>query len=345
MLPVRCRAKSDDLVSEEQGGVREMKVGELGVCEASREPAPTQAMHIDRSVNSSGRTRRLGLSGWFALAVWLSFAALLRTTLQPWAFMFILAFSIYLGLKWLTWWRVERSVAHSTWRSMAYIVAWPGMNAESFLDESRHVPIPQFRNWVGAIFKTMLGVILLWFVARTLPEDHPLLRGWTGMMGLILFLHFGSFQIVALVWQSFGVDASPIMNAPLRAKSLSEFWGKRWNLGFRRLSHDLIFAPLHKNLQVAPATLLVFLASGLVHDLVISVPAHAGYGLPTGYFILQGIGVLLERSAFGRHFGLSEGVRGWLLMALITVGPVFWLFHPPFVIRVMIPFMKAIHAL
>jgi len=74
------------------------------------------------------------------------------------------------------------------------------------------------------------------------------LRGWAGMLGLILLLHFGTFQIVALFWQRFGVDAMPIMSAPLRSQSLSEFWGKRWNLAFRQLSYD--FGPLHKNLGV-----------------------------------------------------------------------------------------------
>jgi alginate O-acetyltransferase complex protein AlgI len=49
------------------------------------------------------------------------------------------------------------------------------------------------------------------------------------MVGLILTLHFGLFQILALFWQRLGVAAEPIMKAPLRATSLGEFWGKRWN--------------------------------------------------------------------------------------------------------------------
>lgn len=165
------------------------------------------------------------------------------------------------------------------------------------------------------------------------------------MLGLILLLHFGIFQLSALFWQRLGVDAMPIMSAPLRSESLSEFWGKRWNLGFRQLSHDLIFGPLHRRLGVRAAGFLVFVVSGLIHDLVISVPAHGGYGFPTGYFVLQGVGVLVERSSLGKRLGLREGVRGWLFMAVFTAGPAFLLFHPPFVLRVIIPFMKWMHAL
>jgi alginate O-acetyltransferase complex protein AlgI len=165
------------------------------------------------------------------------------------------------------------------------------------------------------------------------------------MLGLILILHFGTFEIAALFWRSLGVDAVPIMSDPLRSRSLSEFWGKRWNLGFRQLSHDLMFQPLHRILGAGVAGFLVFISSGLIHDLVISVPARGGYGLPTIYFVIQGLGVAVERSAFKRKRGLRRNLRGWFFLAVLTVGPLFLLFHSPFVLRVIIPFMKAAHAL
>ncbi|HYN14349.1 MAG TPA: MBOAT family protein [Terriglobales bacterium] len=165
------------------------------------------------------------------------------------------------------------------------------------------------------------------------------------MLGLILLLHFGTFRVVGLFWQSLGIDAKPIMSAPLRSTSLSEFWGKRWNLGFRQLSYDLIFRPLHKRWGTGTVGFLVFIVSGLIHDLVISLPAGAGYGLPTTYFVLQGLGVALERSVVGKQLGLRQGARGWFFMAVFTGGPAFWLFHPWFVLRVILPFLQAIHAL
>ena len=135
------------------------------------------------------------------------------------------------------------------------------------------------------------------------------------------------------------------MSKPLLSRTLSEFWGKRWNLGFRQLAHEFIFRPLHKRTGVAVAGWLVFAASGLIHDLVISLPARGGYGLPTGYFILQGLGVTVERSALGRRFGLQDGVTGRTFAIVVAAAPAFCLFHPPFVLRVIIPFMHAIHAL
>jgi hypothetical protein len=283
--------------------------------------------------------------GWLPLVVFTPVTVAMRNLLRPWEFMWALAFAIYIGLKWLTWWNARPRVAHSPWRSVAYLLAWPGMDAEAFLDPKKRVPPPPLQTWGMALFRTASGALLVWVVARAIPTHESLLRGWTGMIGLILLLHFGSFQCVALFWQRFGFDAKPIMSAPLRSKSLGEFWGKRWNLGFRQLSYDLIFRPLHRTLGAAGAGFLVFVASGLIHDVVISVPARGGYGLPTAYFMLQGLGVVVERSEFGGQLGIHKGLRGWLFMAVVTVGPVYWLFHPPFVQRVILPFMQAIHAL
>ena len=89
--------------------------------------------------------------------------------------------------------------------------------------------------------------------------------------------------------------------------------------------------------------LLVFLLSGLVHELVISVPARGGYGLPTGYFLLQGLGVAAEHTRVGRRIGLGHGWRGWLFTMLVTAAPAFWLFHPPFIRNLILPMLKALN--
>jgi hypothetical protein len=63
------------------------------------------------------------------------------------------------------------------------------------------------------------------------------------------------------------------------------------------------------------------------------------------YFAIQGLGLAIERSRSGKQLGLRQGWRGKLFMAAITAGPAFWLFHRSFVLRVIIPFMQAVHAL
>ena len=176
-------------------------------------------------------------------------------------------------------------------------------------------------------------------------EFRPVLAAWMGMLGIILILHFGSFHLAALAWRSLGVAAEPLMRSPALSTSLSVFWSERWNRGFNRLAHDLVFRITYRRFGVGAAIMLVFLISGLVHDLVISLPAGVMFGLPTAYFIIQGIGVLIERSRHGRRMGLRAGVKGWAFMCVFTVGPAYWLFHEPFILNVILPFLKAIGAL
>jgi alginate O-acetyltransferase complex protein AlgI len=164
------------------------------------------------------------------------------------------------------------------------------------------------------------------------------------MVGLVLLLHFGFFHLLALAWRAAGIPVTPLMRAPLLSHSLAEFWGERWNTAFNKLAARFLFRPLHHGVGVLMATMLVFLSSGLVHDLVISVPARGGYGLPTLYFLLQGAGILFERTAMARRCGLARGFRGWLFTFIVTAGPAFWLFHPAFIRNVILPFLKCIGA-
>ena len=122
------------------------------------------------------------------------------------------------------------------------------------------------------------------------------------------------------------------MDAPWRARSLADFWGSRWNRAFSHVANRALFRPMTRRFGLAPGTLAGFALSGVAHELVISVPAHAGYGLPTMYFLLQGTGVLLER-----WLGWRGDWRGRLLMVVTLTGPAFWLFHPAFMSGVVEP--------
>ena len=272
-------------------------------------------------------------------------ALLTRNIFPAWVFMWLLAFSLYFGCKWLTWQQAMRRVSDpNTFLSFGYLFGWVGMDAKKFLQGKRASFIVKPRDWLWAAAKILLGVVLVWFVARRFVGTQPLAAGWIGMVGIILCLHFGLFQLLALAWQRAGVNAQSIMREPLRATSLADFWGRRWNVAFHFLANNFTFRPLLRKFGVTGATILVFLLSGLIHDFIISLPARGGYGLPTAYFLIQGLGVVFERTPFAKHIGLGHGWRGWLFTAVCTIGPAFWLFHPIFVRNVILPMLQAIGA-
>jgi hypothetical protein len=256
--------------------------------------------------------------------------------------MWVFSISIYAGCKWLTFVAAApRLHPTSLARTLAYLLGWPGMDAEEFLS-AKAVSRPRPLEWLRAVGNLALGSVIVW---RVTPEiDHPLAAGAVGMTGMILMLHFGLMQLIALGWRVAGFNAVPLMDHPANSVSLAEFWGRRWNTAFHELAWRFVFHPLVRRMGARGALLAAFLASGLVHDLVISVPARGGYGLPTAYFLMQGMGVLAERSKAGRRLGLGRGGRGWGFTCLFTAGPVLLLFHPLFLERIILPMLRAMGA-
>ena len=78
-------------------------------------------------------------------------------TWPRWAFMWLLAFSIYVGCKWLTW-RSALVNDVPLWRQAGYLLLWPGMDAAAFLLLPSPAARPRATEWLSALGKTLLGV-------------------------------------------------------------------------------------------------------------------------------------------------------------------------------------------
>ncbi len=282
--------------------------------------------------------------GWLPLILFTLAAACLRGSVPPWAFMWVISIAIFAGFKWWTWWRAFPSRTKTTaCRSFIYLLFWPGMNAPRFLAPGKEIPRPTFAQWIWAIAKTLFGATLVWGVARFAGDG--LLAGWIGMVGFIFLLHFGLFALLSLFWQRQGIDAPALMYCPIIANSLSDFWGRRWNAGFRDIVFGLMFIRLARCWGTTGAAIATFLISGLIHELVITWPMGRDYGWPTFYFVLQGAAMLLERTAWGDRLGLTGGWRGHTFALTVVTLPIFALFPPSFVVGVMVPFLQIIQAL
>lgn len=300
------------------------------------------AAHRTCTIGVAPASSLVGLSRWFALAILPLVALTTKPFLPAWGFMWLMAFALFFGCKWLTLGTVvQRGNRVCPFRALAYLFAWPGMDAARFLSPNlapRCSRSTIVKSAAVATVRILLGLVLLFVVARL--AHSTILTGWLGMLGMILILHFGLFDLASIGWRALRVDAPPIMNRPLRSTSVSEFWGRRWNAAFNDLAARLVFRPVARTTGTGAATVIAFAVSGLIHDLVISLPAGGGFGLPTAYFLIQGLAVLVERG-----FRFRSGISGWLFTMLIVAAPAYGLFHPPFVRNVIVPFMQAIGAL
>ena len=281
---------------------------------------------------------------WLPLVVLPVLVAVWQVALPAWAFMWLMVAALFLGFKWLTYCEALDDVSRpSLWRSLAYLFASPTMDAPAFLAGQVTSP-PTLRDWGTAALNTVIGCVLIWGLTGHALAWHYLLAGWVALAGIAFALHFGVLHFWSLAWRACGVECPHIMHSPARATSVSDLWGNRWNLAFNDVVYHMIFRRLLRKIGLKGSIAVVFLASGLLHELVISLPVRGGYGLPTMYFLLQALGAIVERTKTGKRQGLGRGLRGWFWTLLVVACPAYWLFHPPFVRGAILPFMDAIGA-
>ena len=284
--------------------------------------------NIARVVSASGLIVLPSLAWW------------LTRDLPAWVNMWALAFSMFFALKLLTLTAAELDTV-SFGRIFAYIALWPGMDARAFLfDRTEIKPVARPGELAFALLKFAGGLAAATWATVHVGTANPLLVGWVGMIGIIFTLHFGLLHVISWLWRQAGVNAPPIMRSPITADSLGDFWGGRWNAAFADAARRFLFRPTVRTLGVGGAGAFVFLASGVIHEAVVSLPARGGWGGPTLYFVIQGAGIAVEKSALGKGLGLGAGFKGWLWTALCTLAPVTLLFHAPFVYRVIVPLFE-----
>lgn len=266
-----------------------------------------------------------------------------KATSTAWLVMLEVALAIYFSLKWITWCQAAAGVRPPLGRSLGYLLLWPGMDAMQFLDVRVAVARPAARAWLGALGNTLIGALLICKMVPITWQVSAPAAGWVGLAGIILVLHFGLFGLMALAWQAAGVCAEPIMRAPLRAHGVADFWA-RWNTAFRDAGAQLVYRPLLRHTSPKRAMVAVFILSGILHELVISLPAEGGYGLPMAYFLFQAVALSVERTRVGRRWGLGRGVFGRLFALAVVTLPIVALFPPQFASRVLLPLIDALGA-
>ncbi|MCX7422931.1 MAG: MBOAT family protein [Planctomycetia bacterium] len=255
--------------------------------------------------------------------------------MNPFLRLLAISFSIFVIVKFLSERHyLKTSETRPRWRDrVAWYLFWAGLDPQAFFcrRESSHSTTSE---WLFASLKTLFGIGLLVGVAPLCLTWHKMTAGWIAMVGLIFTLHFGLFHLAALAWRRVGRRVEPIMQAPILSTSLNEFWSRRWNLAFRDFAHEFVFRPMVRQRHARLAEWACFAFSGLIHELAISIPAGAGYGMPFAYFMWQAVGVWLER----RLPGLKRNrFVGWCFTAAFTIPGVYWLFHPMFVRRLILP--------
>jgi alginate O-acetyltransferase complex protein AlgI len=260
------------------------------------------------------------------------------TTAQPPGFRMLAIIGVLLlCMKGVVLFESNHRLRLSSW--FGFTALWIGMRPALFTD----VPgPPRGGSWdlvrLG-LKHLVLGAALIvlarlaWLIPGDRLSEGPrrLLATVLLLPGISLALHFGVFNLLAGSWRFLGAKSRPLFRAPIQSKSLTEFWGQRWNLAFAEMTAIGVFRPLRYRLGPRVATTVAFLFSGLLHELAISVPVNAGYGRPMLYFALHGLGMTIENGLDGRGRPIHRRPlvgRLWTMAWILLPLPI--LFHPPF---------------
>lgn len=233
--------------------------------------------------------------------------------MTPWEKMTLAVAGTYIVFKALTFRRLRPG------RAVGYAL-WPGMDPRPFGETREGSGIAML---VWGLCKMALGAFLL--TTRTGVEAVDLLFVFAGIGFLV---HLGLCDALAGFWRLRGVAVERLFPNPAGSRSLTEFWGRRWNRAFHVVVKSWIYRPVASRWGRVWGMVATFAFSGLLHDLLISVPVGGGYGLPTLYFLLQGGLVMAERR------WKVEG-RAWTLFWILVPLPL--LFHPWFVEGILKP--------
>jgi alginate O-acetyltransferase complex protein AlgI len=271
-------------------------------------------------------------------AAWLSLVALVAAAdrigagAPPLVRMLALIVAGLLGMKAIV--LVESRPRLAPLAFFAFTFGWVGMNPRPFLarDPARRARAALLARR-GAL-NVVAGAALV-ALARFawIETSSRALATLLLLPGLSLVLHFGLLNLSAAFWRLFGFDTDALFRAPLRSESLSEFWGRRWNLAFSEMCAIAVYRPLGGG---GAGLAAAFVFSGLLHEMAISLPVRAGFGGPLAYFAIHGALAALERALVHR----GRPVRGWpgrAWTAVALLAPLPLLFHPPFLRGVVWP--------
>jgi hypothetical protein len=237
---------------------------------------------------------------------------------------------------------VDAGVRLPAWRFLAFAAAWPGMRPALFESLGGPARPGAGRLALHGLLYLAAGTGLVALARQVVRSGgSPELATLALLPGLSLILHFGILGILAGGWRALGADVDALFRAPLRSRSLAEFWGRRWNLAFSEMTAIGVYRPVSGWAGRPLALAAAFAASGVLHELAISLPVRAGFGLPLSYFALHGGLMMVERRLEAR--GLPVYRHAWL-GRLWTLGwlaaPLPLLFHRPFLRGVVWPLLE-----
>jgi hypothetical protein len=128
---------------------------------------------------------------------------------------------------------------------------------------------------------------------------------------------------VIVLYCLLGIDPRPLHDDPIRAKTITEFWGRRWNRTVHRFLKQMVFIPVARRGYTELGMALTFVASAFIHFAFMLPAVGLAWAAMMGVFFLVQLPFLWAERALGVARWPAPLARTWTLALLLASSPLF----------------------
>ena len=165
------------------------------------------------------------------------------------------------------------------------------------------------------------------------PPDGVIAPGRL-VAGIILLYAWAEFanDLIHSCFLASGAAMHSIFRTPIAARSLRDFWGKRWNRPVSAWLHRFVFLPLARQHRPDLGLFCAYLVSGAIHAWLawVALGAFAAFEMVV-FFGLQGVFILAE-DRLQVHAWPVPLARAWTLTILLATSPL-----------IICPYLRIVH--
>ena len=154
-------------------------------------------------------------------------------------------------------------------------------------------------------------------------RDFTMAEAWVFCLAAVLHLYFDfsgySDMAVGAAWM-LGIDIPQNFNAPLRARSVTEFW-QRWHISLSHFITDYLYKPL---LRAMPRRNAATSAVATVLSMAIAGLWHGPQWTYVAWGLSHGSALAVNQVWKGRNLRMPDAV-GWLLTSVFVISTIVFL--------------------
>ena len=205
-----------------------------------------------------------------------------------------------LGLLWLIkvsafiWQHAQGSRFKSRLGLLLFLFAWPGVITKGFTERKGVSEITGARfleSWL-----CFIGGFFALVCISLISKGESTILNYLSLLSILFIIHLGFVEVLTDSLRLLGFSPASLFDRPFLATSLRDFWSTRWNRAFVDMNKLFILSPLGKSTSPAILTFSIFTISGILHELGISYSDGVSWGKPLLYFVIQGLGMKVERT-------------------------------------------------